>query len=52
MIRTDLAMEATEAYGAQQIPGVNVINEVIKGIKKNINDLRKSILSKITLNFA
>jgi spore protease len=34
MIRTDLAMEATEAYGQQQIPGVNVINEVVQGIKK------------------
>lgn len=34
MIRTDLAMEATEAYGQRQIPGVNVINEVIQGIKK------------------
>jgi spore protease len=34
MIRTDLAMEATEAYGQQQIPGVNVTNEVIQGIKK------------------
>lgn len=34
MIRTDLAMEATEAYGQQQIPGVNVINEVIQGIRK------------------
>jgi spore protease len=34
MIRTDLAMEATEAYGQQQPPGVNVINEVIQGIRK------------------
>jgi spore protease len=33
MIRTDLAMEATEAYG-QQIQGVDVINEVIEGIRK------------------
>lgn len=33
MIRTDLAMEATEAYG-QQVPGVNVVNEVIEGVKK------------------
>lgn len=33
MIRTDLAMEATEAYGGQA-PGVNVINEVIQGIRK------------------
>jgi len=34
MIRTDLAMEATESYGAAQIPGVSVENEVIRGIKK------------------
>lgn len=34
MIRTDLAMEATEAYGQQKPPGVNVTNEVIQGIKK------------------
>ncbi len=34
MIRTDLAMEATEALGQQQIPGVNVLNEVIEGLKK------------------
>ncbi len=34
MIRTDLAMEATEAYGQQQIQGVNVENEVIDGIRK------------------
>jgi spore protease len=34
MIRTDLAMEATEALGRQQIPGVNVVNEVIEGLKK------------------
>lgn len=34
MIRTDLAMEATEAYGQQQVPGVNVVNEVIEGLKK------------------
>lgn len=34
MIRTDLAMEATEPYGSQQIPGVNVMNEVIEGIMK------------------
>ncbi|MGI5849584.1 MAG: GPR endopeptidase [Christensenellales bacterium] len=35
MIRTDLAMEATEAYGQQQINGVNVFNDVIMpGIKR------------------
>lgn len=34
MVRTDLAMEATEALGQQQIPGVNVVNEVIEGLKK------------------
>lgn len=34
MIRTDLAMEATQALGQQQVPGVNVINEVLQGLKK------------------
>lgn len=35
MIRTDLAMEATEPYGAQQIPGVEIINdEVAEGIRR------------------
>ena len=29
MIRTDLAMEATQGHGAQQIPGVDVINDTL-----------------------
>ena len=41
MIRTDLAMEATEGYGAQEIPGVEIINdnagEHIKRIKVRIS---------------
>ena len=35
MVRTDLAMEATEAFGTQQIPGVDVVNdEVAEGINR------------------
>ena len=43
MIRTDLAMEATQGYGAQQIPGVEVTNDQVA---EGINRSRVKIVSE------
>ncbi|MDD5017143.1 MAG: GPR endopeptidase [Eubacteriales bacterium] len=43
MIRTDLAMEATAAYGAEKIPGVDIINDTVS---EGINRVRVTISSE------
>ena len=42
MIRTDLAMEATQGQGAQQIPGVDVVNDTVT---QDITRVRVTITS-------